>query len=297
MLSALAAIMIRNPVYIFLFILIACHPKQQESISIPEGGYPFLTEVKNKDFPFYPIIDSVLSRDSFIMATYWRRFYNSYEEPNLSLSPSKEYIARFVFSDTFLGYSAVVTLSGDTLRVKQIVSGQSVPWNDENKLDSLERVHFHLLGIYFPLDKYEGSPRKNLFVDSLTKVYPKLLASSYYQQLWNKSLTIKEPFTYRKWNIPLSQSKVKELIQKINNSGYWQMKHDVSNCSGAVTHPNFVTLEVATSLKYNYVSYLECDGDNSEFAKLCQEIMKYAKIEENREKWYEDFRRKKQLTQ
>ena len=289
--------MIRNPAYILLFFLIACHPKQPESSSLPEGGYLFSTELTNKDFPFNPIIDSVLSRDSFIMATYWSRFYKSYEEPNLSLSPSKQYTARFVFSDSFLGYSAVVTLSGDTLWVKQILSGQPVPWNDENKLDSLERVHFHLLGMYFPLDQYEGSPRRKLFVDSLTKVYTKLLDPSYYQQLWNKSLTIEEPFTYKKWSIPISKSKARELIQQINNSGYWQMKPEVSNCSGAVTHPDFVTLEVATPQKYNYVSYLECDGDTSKFAKLCEEIMKQAKVEENREKWYEDFKRKNQSNQ
>lgn len=289
--------MIRNPAYILLFILIACHPKKPESSSLPEGGYPFSTEVTNKDFPIYPIIDSVLSSDSFIMTTYWSHFYKSYEEPNLSLSPSKEYIARFVFADSFLGYSAVVTLSGDTLRIKQIVSGQAVPWTNENKLDSLERLHFHLLGIYFPLEQYEGSPGTKSFLDSMTKVYPELLDPKYYKQLYNKSLTIEEPFAYRKWNIPLTESKAKELIQQINNSGYWQMKPDVSNCRGAVTHADYVTLEVATPQKYNYVSYTECDGDNSEFAKLCKEIMKYGKVEENRENWYEDFRRKNQSTQ
>lgn len=288
--------MFRNSVYILSFLLIACHPKQPESSPMHGGGYSFSQEVTNKDFPFYPIIDSVPRRDSFIMATYWSRFYNSYKEPNLSLSPSKEYTARFVFSDSFLGYSAVVTLRGETLWVKQIVSGQAVPWSDENKLDSLEKAHLHLFDMYFPLDQYKGSPRRKKFLDSITKVHPELLDSKYYYQLYKKSLAIEEPFTYRKWRIPLSKSKAKEFIQQINDSGYWQMKPEVFNCIGVVTHPDFVSLEVATPQKYNYVSYMECDDDTSDFAKLCKVIMKYAKVEENREKWYEDFRKKVQAT-
>ena len=84
--------------------------------------------------------------------------------------------------------------------------------------------------------------------------------------------------TYSTQEIPISSSKFVALVNAINNSGYWNMPHEVVCGNLSYDSPGF-GLEANTGFKYNSVSSTVCPDAITPFTKACFEILKCAKLE------------------
>lgn len=274
----------------FLFLLSACQNNKSTDIPIPEGGYDFPNTVRNKDtlLYFYPIKDILSTKDSFNLATYFEFLSKSFNEPNLSLTPAKKLVYRLIYQPDFSRYRAILTIQDRKMIIKELETGYAAPNMEREKLDSLEQKHLHLFEMYFPISKYEGKLWTRKYLDSMTKLYPKLVDVNYYRTLIIKGSTFgDEAFTYNEREIPLTNKKYNYFLNLINQSGYWNMKPIEHNCIGGSTHPNEYILEAATRNKYNFVHYLECSNDTSRFDKVIDELLKFSKVAEKEKEWHD----------
>lgn len=275
-----------------LILLSACQNNKSTDIHIPEGGYDFPNTIRGKDslLYFYPIKDTIATRDSFNFAIYTEFLYKSFNERNLSLTPAKKLVYRLIYQPGFTRYTAILTVQDHKMIIKELETGYAVPYTEREKLDSLEQKHLHLLETYFPISKYEGNISTRKYLDSMTKRYPKLLDADYYRTLTIKGSTFgDEAFTYNEREIPLTNKKYNYFLNLINQSGYWNMKPIEHNCIGGSTHPNEYILEAATRNKYNFVHYLECSNDTSRFDKVIDELLKFSKVAEKEKEWHREL--------
>jgi hypothetical protein len=84
--------------------------------------------------------------------------------------------------------------------------------------------------------------------------------------------------TYITNEISISASTFAELVNTINNSGYWTMPYEVVCEHPSFDAPGFL-LEANTGFKYNFVSSPVCPDAVTPFTKACFEIIKCAKLE------------------
>lgn len=276
---------------IFIALLLsACSSDRTKNIQYPEGGYEYPRRVGEKDIShyFYPIKDILSTKDSFGFATYSETLFLSFNEPNISLKPSKNPFFRLIYFPGGTSYIALLTLQENTIIVKETLTGYALPYPEDEKLDSLEKEHYQLLERRYPINEYVGESWRKKYLDSLTNLYPQLLDANYYKGLINKMSTFgEEKFTYRTREINLTNEKYLYFVTKINQSGFWKMKPIVEKCIGAVTHSSAITLEAATPYKYNSVTYMDCENDTSSFGKVYKELLQYSKIYQNEKRWHD----------
>ncbi len=266
----------------------SCHTNEG---SIPDGGYHYPDSFSDKDTLvfFYPLKDSISSRDSFELSMYTTLLYGSFEEPNLSLAPPGKPLYRMVYIPDLIGNTTIITLHEHMLEVKEIKQGCPTPWVDIENLDSLDREHLNILEGYFPIEEYEGKIWTKNYLDSLAKASPELLNANYYRSLVERNrIVCDDVFAYNKREVPLSKEKYSEFLSLIDKSGYWKMKPR-NDCPNFTTHPNSYIFEAATKYRYNFVEYIECSADTSGFKNVISALMRFSGVEESEEKFREDF--------
>src|SRR6476659_2016937 len=98
----------------------------------------------------------------------------------------------------------MITLTENKIIVKEGLKGEAYPINDTSKLSPEERFHFNFLKRNFPITETRLSVESPDYLDSLTRVYPKLLDPDYYRKLFVKSAVFgKEQFQYYTKKIPI----------------------------------------------------------------------------------------------
>jgi hypothetical protein len=120
---------------------------------------------------------------------------------------------------------------------------------------------------------------EKIYFDSLSKIYPELLDPNYYKYLLDKSSSDKEKFEYSLQRIPIKKKRFLSLVNQINESEYWQLPFD-NWCNHPPSDAGGFTLEVNTPKKYNVVFTLSCPADSTKYIKACQELVKYAKMDD-----------------
>lgn len=262
-------------VFIPLFVIISCNDDQ---IVYPEGGYSYLKNISSDDTNFYflPIRKTISKRDSIYFLDF-KYQYHGFNEPNLSTTPPKEDVVRFLYDGPDI--SAIITLTKNKITIKRNKSGYFHPAPDESHLDSIEKLHYDLLIDHYPLTEAKFSVWRKKYVDSLIKIYPELLFGAYYQKLIDKVFSIDQgPFEYSVEEIKISTAKFKYFANLINESGYWQLPY-LRECNGIMGNPGSFILETITKSKYKMIYSISCPGDTSKFTKACQELVKYAKMD------------------
>jgi hypothetical protein len=259
-----------------LFLLFLCFCACRSQPSIPGGGYDYPTGLNPQDTNFYgyPIKDLLSKKDSF----YWyqhHKFYNALGEPNLSLKPLEHETYRFEYSTAFRDF-VVITLADNSLIVKEGNSSDFLI-NDTSMLTPIENKHLELLWLNYPIDPAQKNPYKKAYLDSMTRLYPQLLQSSYFNYLIQKSFRIsKDASSYTTTKIPLPKKTFDSLINAINTSGFWQMPYEIE-CDQDMADGHGFQLEANTRHKYQVVSVQGCPDDTSRFTKVCQRIIHYAR--------------------
>ena len=277
---------------LFAVFLFACQSDNQ--LQFPEGGYPYREKTTSSDSSFYfvPIKDAISTRDSFYAAFYGYHFHQSFDEPNLSLQPPDKPIFRFTYENSYVGYGAVLTMTEKEIILKEVKTGYPIPLRNQEMLNETEQNHYWFLWEHFPIPEYrqqniKQKPWRVHYVDSITATSPKLLNPAYFLQLWDKTIDYgDEPFTYKQWQVPLTAKKFRHFVDIINNSGYWKMHPVTNNCPGEFTHPDGFSLEAIVPSKYHIVNYTQCYNDTTRFAKACDELIKYAKLDESMKQWH-----------
>lgn len=264
---------------ILLFILFSC---KDNPIIYPDGGYTFINTdtIEDKSFPFFPVRDSMLTRDS--MNAVFEEMYEmkSFEERNLSLAPSKKEIFRLSISSGFNPYYFFTLTDGKIIAKKCEFKKRKN--KVENKLTSIEEFQFEYLKMHYPLtnEKREKPFKLNWlhFKDSILKLYPELKEASYYKKLMLKAYPVNNECNINTRIIRLPNHTYKYLIKKINNSGYWKMPLHF-DCDDGSTDGIGISLEANNGQKYNLVASAICQDSSNKFTLACQEIINYAHYE------------------
>ena len=257
-----------------MFAIISCN---DDVIVYPEGGYAYPKYVEDKDTAFYcyPLKDVISTADSMRESNSYY-FLKVFDEYNLSLRPEKKETFRFI-NVCSMGPSAIIVLSQDEIIVKTQTKGWIYPYRDTTKLTEKEREHFHLLRNWFPLNDTIHKKWRKVYFDSMTQAYPELLDPNYYQVLMDKSADFgPEKFSYILKRIPISIDTFKYIVNKINESGYWQLPYEISCKYIPMDGCGFI-LEANTKDKYNIVASFDCG--ESKYSQACQELVKYAKMD------------------
>ncbi len=254
-----------------------------QPINYPPGGYdyPAKDSVTDTNFYFYPLRNIFPRRDSFEMSASYL-YYQTFDEPNLSVAAKGEDFFRFTFSGfKFLPVMIVFTKNQMTIKTGSI-DYMTDGMIDENRLDELEKKHFRYISRRYP---YYSSNENDIryhtkYVDSMLKVYPKLLSLSYYKYLLNKATVPNgrhlHSYTTKKINLPYGE--FRHLVSIINDSGFWKLPYSLPQISESSDGYGF-SLEANTKSKYNIVR-ANCDSDpKNSFFSICKEIVKCAGLE------------------
>lgn len=277
---------------ILVTLILSC--KNRTEIDFPEGGYQYPIKIDSSDklTYIYPIKDLLPRKDSFEMSYYFGFLFKSFDEPNLSIIPTEQSVFRLIWQHGFSRYTVILTLQQNKITVKELETGYATPYQDEEKLDSIEKEHLWLFKSFFPIDKYKENEFRKLYLDSLKNIYPQLLSVDYYKQLKIKASSFgPEAFTYKTREIPITKRKYRHFVNLINQAGYWKMKPINIDCLGEATHQSGYILEAATSLRYNYVSFIDCNT-SSQLEKACSELIRYSKVDVNERNWHKELRKK-----
>jgi hypothetical protein len=256
-----------------LFTIISC---DDDEIVYPDGGYdyPRYVEVKDTTFYFYPLKDILSTKDSFEAANSYS-FLQGFNEYNLSLRPNDKPVFRL----TYYGYpTAIITLLSDEIIVKEFTSGALYQLPDTIKLSNREKKDFDILERFFPLNDTSYKKWKKIYLDSLSKANPELLDPNYYKYLLEKTGVYKGKFEYSSKKIPITKKTFDYLVNQINRSGFWQLPFE-NWCDNIPTDVDAFVLEANTSKKYNVVNSLSCPDDSTKYTKACQELIKYAQMD------------------
>lgn len=259
----------------FIYTFFSCN----NEIKYPDGGYAYPTHVEDKDtnFYYYPLKDKLSRKDSFENADDYLT-YKAFHEQNFSIkNPTTETI-RFFF-DGWQELPLCITINRNEITVKK---GHNAVYNnsyDVDKLSEIERRQLRIFRRNFPLEQVAFTDKNKHYLDSMTTEYPQLLDVNYYQYLETKTIVPNEtPFTYSENKIRFSDKQFEDLVEMINNSGYWKLPFELQ-CKDQVTDGFVYQLEVSAKSKYNVVRGFSCPSDTSKFIKTCQQIINYAQLD------------------
>ena len=244
----------------------------------PEGGFDYPKNVSNNDtnFYYYPLKNIEPKRDAF-QDTYTYLFYQTFDEPNLSIKPQQKEVFRLTYGGA-LGESVIITFTEDGIIVKK-GSPRNIYSEDTSQLTGIEKFHLNILNRRFPIDTSGKNPFVKHYLDSLTKLYPQLLQPTYYHKLYDKTIVRNgEKFTYPVTKISLTKQQYDSLIQQINSSGFWAMPYRIECRDPAMDGYSF-TLEANTKEKYKIVTVGGCSDDTTKFTKACQKLIDLAKMD------------------
>ncbi|HLX53955.1 MAG TPA: hypothetical protein VKR58_08435 [Aquella sp.] len=261
-------------VIIISLLFFSCHSQTK----YPEGGFDYPKNVSNNDtnFYYYPLKDIESKKDAF-QDSYAFLFYQSFDEPNLSIKPQPKDIFRLTYGGTFRE-SVIITFTEDGIIVKK-GSPSIIYYEDTSHLTEIEKFHLALLKRRFPIDTSGRKPIVKHYLDSLTKLYPQLLDPNYYHNLYNKTITRNgEKFTYLITKINLTKQQYELLVQQINSSGFWSMPYKI-DCQDPPMDGDSFTLEANTKKKYKIVTVGGCPDDTTKLTKACQKLIEFAKMD------------------
>jgi hypothetical protein len=264
----------------FVFIVIvfqSCHRSQTNHL--PNHGYPYPISYMDKDSNdfFFPLRSKLSKRDSLSYSyQYW--LYHAFQEPNLSLRYIGTPTYRISYYEAF-GRKSIISLSGKTLTVKDVVSGSPYPDFDTTKLTGIEKQHYQLLLRRYPLDDTShNSKRFRHYLDSIVTVYPELVNPAYYKKLIEK-IIVKDsvPFVYSMTSVLLTDSQLKQFLDLLDKSGYWNLPYDI-HCDDPPTDGEGFILEANTEHYYNAVGASSCSDSNSstKLKTACQQLIDYS---------------------
>jgi hypothetical protein len=263
---------------LFLLIIFGC---KNEPIIYPDGGYAFINTdtIKDKSFPYFPVRDSMNSRDSMRAVLYAANFLKLFDEPNISLKPSEKEIFRLSIENSLGGPYYFITLTDGKIIAKKGLQNKIFNW-ETNKLSENEQTLYYLLGKYILINDKDQEDRKKPTYNTHEKRQidscKKIGITNCYKYLFEKSaLPLSNIFKYETRIITLPNHAFNALINKINNSGYWKMPFDLE-CAEAATDGIFASLEANNGKKYNLVSGSECPSSFPDFYTACQQIINYA---------------------
>jgi hypothetical protein len=267
---------------LFLFTILRC---KNEPIIYPDGGYAFINTdtIKDKSFPYFPIRDSVDIYDSLAGIFHETTIRTLFNEPNISLEPAKTEIFRLSISGFSIPYY-FFTLTDRTIIAKKGLDFE-IYSNNKSKLTPLEKFHYEYLSVnsYMIYEKSDSlkKTRRQLYADSLVKIYPELKSVPYFIYLFQKvNYPISKSFKYETRTISLSNDIYKNLIGKINKSGYWKLPlHLECDNGGEATDGYGFSLEANYGKKYNRVGSSYCPNELTDFTQACQQIINYAHYE------------------
>ena len=278
--------------FFFLISLISCDNRADADIKYPKGGYEFSKNINDENFYFYPLVGKISRRDSFWYAYSHGYDFQLFKEDNISLRPSPKTIIRMAYQGNWDCY--MITLTEDEIIVKTGI-GSYVRRIDRNKLTEIEKIHFQILRVYYPLD--EALPDRFLpplpppgpteeirqreraierAYDSIKNNTSKLLDGKYYAYLLKKA-TEKDTFSFSTAKIKITKQEFLNFITQLNQSGYWEKGFSDKNCQ--VTHGFNLSLEVNTGKKYNCAGFDgSCMPDTTLFHKACQRLIVMAQL-------------------
>lgn len=204
------------------------------------------------------------------------KFYQPFNEPNLSIKPSEKPIFRFTYSG-WRQKPVIILLTEEYIIIKQGKS-EDVFIQKENNLNEVEKSHLHLVYSYWlPMDlSMNSSTFKKHYLDSLVRLYPQLVDTKYYRYLIEKSIDTSYKFHYTTEIKPISSKDYEYLTGLINSSGYWELP-PVIKCEEAIADGAGFILEANTTKKYNVVKVRQvCPNSSSKLYLACEELIKYA---------------------
>jgi hypothetical protein len=253
---------------------------KDDPIIYPDGGYAFVNTdtIKENSFPCFPIRDLLETRDSLNALLMETKIMKLFDEPNISLKPSKKEIFRLGVSG--MGIPVYYfTLTDGKIIVKKGLQNQMFD-ADVNKLSEAEQNLFYRLEMYILFHKKNEQPEKKIRytlqekreMDSCKKIG---IAKCYKYLIDKSPLKLSTSFKYETRIITLPNHTFKTLIYNINNAGYWKMPLDL-DCSDRPNDGTGFSLEANNGKKYNFVSSGDCMDPSTDFRKACQKIIKYA---------------------
>jgi len=265
----------------FILIITLSSCINDDRNKFPEGGYEIPKHVDDKyiNVPCYPVMNMLDPWDSMNKVFWGYRILTAFNEPNISIKPSEKPILRLIYNDFTTCF--IITLNQDKIIVK---NGNLVNYMqyDDSILTDLEKEHFGILELNFPLTKTNMKNKSKFrqhLVDSLIKHFPILLDPKYYRYLLDKYYVVKKrPFVFITNKISISKYQYRKIIRLINESGYWRLPIN-NNCSNPPTDGFTFILEANTGLKYNFVESGMCFDHSTNFTKACQELIKCAKVD------------------
>lgn len=269
-------------IILFSITFFSCNINSDVNITYPPGGYEFHQNITNKDFYCYPLIYKISRRDSFLKVYHESHFFKLFKEPNISLEPADHPIIRLVFSNS------IITLTQNEIILKE--SGdRTSPGFDLNKLTEIERKHYIILKMNYPLDEAkppwippaptappgpDGEYARTL--DSVKNNTPILLNRAYFDYLLKKAASASEfRFTTTKIKIPVK--KFRSFLVKLNQSGYWSLPDNITGPCAGTADPTYFSLEINTGRKYHYVASTDVCAIGTKFYEICEELLKMTK--------------------
>lgn len=267
--------------YAFCIVIIILFSCKDSPIIYPDGGYAFINTdtIKDKSFPYFPVRDSINIYDSIYAVLYDANFMKLFDEPNISLKPSEKEIFRFLISGMGIP-NYFITITKGKIIIKR---GSSNLMFDEVALNESEQNLYHHLYWQILINDRDQENRKKPNYSTIEKRQldscKKIGIARCYKYLFEKStFPLTKTFKYETRIITLPWHTYKELINNINNSGYWKMPLK-PDCPNASSDGNSYILEANNSVKYNYVRFVNCPDTSNKFTKACQEIINYAHYE------------------
>ena len=264
--------------YIFLFVvicLVSCTTHERNF----DGAVKYLSKINADDSNYYclPYKDSLNKKGQF-NGYYDYIFYKRFGGQNLSLKPIEKETYRLIYSDTYKSYS--ITINEDSIIISKSINHLGYYQTDSTKLSILERDHLRILQFNFPIEeKILDYPLRKQRLIILVKKYPKLLDEKYYHNILDKSMTIDgTDFKDEKTKFKISKTKFKNIVEVIDDLGYWKMPFNFS-CPDAPMDGDGFSLEANTKNCYKFVGSSSCPSDNSNFPKICQKIIELAGLE------------------
>lgn len=140
-----------------------------------------------------------------------------------------------------------------------------------------ESYRLQILHKYFYY-KGTGIQYKNKHkADSVIKKFPEIIAPGYYLSLLKKQQRKDSPpFIYTKTEVKITPSKYRELIIRINESGFWDLPLSINCDAPPMDYSMGFILEANTKTKYNFVSLNACPSKAIDFSEACRSIIETA---------------------